>query len=363
MTSETTGSAVTVAQHGDRLVAVRSAHESDARNRMRHEAETLARIDHDAVVEFVDHDEGPPARLRTAFVGPDTWRSRPPTATEVARGLASLATTLADLHDAGVTHRDLHAEHVLIGADGRLVLCGFGRSGAADADGVETDVRALVALGTAAAPDAGDEREAVESVLAALEAGHDDLRSAARGLERRRLPPAVAASRFGRRPPVMAVAAISALLLGMAAVAVAIGRTDPQPTETASLPITSALPPSTSPPTTTTTTSAPPVVASGVAAGTPELVHQGRRYAIGRAGDIVVTGDWDCDGTATPAVLRPETGEVAVFSSWPPAHASAAPTTLITVVGASELAVEDSPCPTLRATTPTGSRLIPTGDR
>lgn len=40
------------------------------------------------------------------------------------------------------------------------------------------------------------------------------------------------------------------------------------------------------------------------------------RWAVGTSGDDVAVGDWDCDGTATPAVFRPSTGEVFVFSHW-----------------------------------------------
>ncbi|MGH9273971.1 MAG: hypothetical protein ACRDZU_04920 [Acidimicrobiales bacterium] len=49
--------------------------------------------------------------------------------------------------------------------------------------------------------------------------------------------------------------------------------------------------------------------------GTTVLVGA-RRFEVGRPGDLVVLGDWDCDGSATPAALRPSTGEVFVFSSW-----------------------------------------------
>jgi hypothetical protein len=40
------------------------------------------------------------------------------------------------------------------------------------------------------------------------------------------------------------------------------------------------------------------------------------RFTVGRQGDRVAVGDWDCDGSATPAVVRPSTGEVFVFPSW-----------------------------------------------
>ncbi len=41
-----------------------------------------------------------------------------------------------------------------------------------------------------------------------------------------------------------------------------------------------------------------------------------RRYRFGSEGDVVAVGDWDCDGSATPAVLRPATGAVHVFDEW-----------------------------------------------
>jgi hypothetical protein len=41
-----------------------------------------------------------------------------------------------------------------------------------------------------------------------------------------------------------------------------------------------------------------------------------RRYEVGQPGDLVVAGDWDCDGLPTPALLRPSSGEVFVFPAW-----------------------------------------------
>jgi eukaryotic-like serine/threonine-protein kinase len=42
------------------------------------------------------------------------------------------------------------------------------------------------------------------------------------------------------------------------------------------------------------------------------------RFAVGQPGDRVLVGDWDCDGQATPAVVRPATGELFVFAGWAP---------------------------------------------
>lgn len=44
----------------------------------------------------------------------------------------------------------------------------------------------------------------------------------------------------------------------------------------------------------------------------------GRTFEVGRRGDHVQVGDWDCDGRATIAVVRPSTGEVFVFGGWNP---------------------------------------------
>lgn len=56
----------------------------------------------------------------------------------------------------------------------------------------------------------------------------------------------------------------------------------------------------------------PPV--GGLAA--PVVEHAGARYAVGLPGDLVLLGDWDCDGVATPAVVRPGDGTIWSFASW-----------------------------------------------
>ena len=71
-----------------------------------------------------------------------------------------------------------------------------------------------------------------------------------------------------------------------------------------------------------------PVVAAPVADvdgdGCPEAlvvdggaVSAGRaRWTLGEPGDVIAVGDWDCDGRAAPALLRPATGDVFVFPGW-----------------------------------------------
>jgi hypothetical protein len=40
------------------------------------------------------------------------------------------------------------------------------------------------------------------------------------------------------------------------------------------------------------------------------------QWSLGEPGDLVAVGDWDCDGNASAALLRPATGDVFVFSAW-----------------------------------------------
>ena len=37
---------------------------------------------------------------------------------------------------------------------------------------------------------------------------------------------------------------------------------------------------------------------------------------MGQPGDVIAVGDWECDGRAAPALLRPATGDVFVFPDW-----------------------------------------------
>ena len=84
----------------------------------------------------------------------------------------------------------------------------------------------------------------------------------------------------------------------------------------------------------------------------------GRRYAVGDPGDVVILGDWTCDGVPTPAVLRPETGEVAVFVGWPTPGAHIEPEVVTTVEGAESFVPDSRPCPSIRVRTTGGSRII-----
>ena len=88
---------------------------------------------------------------------------------EIAGLGAAVATTVADLHDVGITHRRLSADHIVVDTTGRPVLCGFSQAAAATgspAPAVTADVMALVH--TLAGLLVSEERPAGRTVLAGL---------------------------------------------------------------------------------------------------------------------------------------------------------------------------------------------------
>jgi hypothetical protein len=359
-------SGITVGQAGDLLVAVKHAHDPDQRARLRHEADLLGRLDHPGVVRLVDFQEGPPTALRTAFVGPDSWRtSRADTA-----AFAALTATIADLHDSGLAHGDLRADHVLLDSDQRPILCGFAEAGPANAERMQADRSALAAMlrdGAADQPAAVAHR--LRDAAEVLDEPALPTRAAIRLLDDRAPEPTdVGRSRPSGAMIATVLGAIAALtLVGMTATAL-LGRGDatPPPTVTESAETSNTPSPNTgtqtadpAPP--TTDTALPRPVAPAPAAPTEPatiLEHEGRRYGVGAVGDLVHVADWTCSGEATPAVLRPDSGELAVFTTWPEPDASLLPAVIVVVDEAIDFAIDDQPCPELRIRTARGSRLI-----
>jgi hypothetical protein len=57
------------------------------------------------------------------------------------------------------------------------------------------------------------------------------------------------------------------------------------------------------------------------------LQSNGARYSLGKTGDVVVVGDWDCDGIATAVLYRPATGWLHRFDRWAAPGEELTPTT------------------------------------
>jgi len=80
---------------------------------------------------------------------------------------------------------------------------------------------------------------------------------------------------------------------------------------------TSALPDAAFPLTSTTTRALTP---TSYEVNGNTIVRSGVSFTAGKPGDRVQVADWDCDGTATPAVVRARTDEVFLFRHWPDAR-------------------------------------------
>ena len=344
---------ITVGYHNDRLVAVKASDDAARSARLRHEAELLSRLDHPGVVRLIDFTEGPPAVLRTAFVGPDTWLRHAPVGEFRAPALAALIATVADLHETGIAHGALKAARVLVGEKHRPILCGLGDGSTACDAGITDDRRALSAL----IDQLGTDDALLAQARADLEDPSVSLRAVVRRLDMQSSAPVSANRRFPRLPPAAeprqfalpAIAIAVALFLVAGALRLTVG----EGSATATIPA-----PPTAPPPTTTEPLVPPPSPPAPAPDAPTIDHEGRRYAVGEAGDVVVLGDWTCDGVPTPAVLRPETGEVAVFVGWPTPGAHIEPEVVTTVEGAESFVPDSRPCPSIRVRTTGGSRII-----
>ncbi|MGI8758494.1 MAG: protein kinase, partial [Acidimicrobiales bacterium] len=112
-----------------RLAVVKQSGPGAGATRLRHEAEVLRRAAHPGVVELIDERSGDDGTtLTTVFVGGGTLREHMGVRCDLrlaARVAAVVAATLADLHDRGIAHGRLAADHVLVGAGGQAVVCGW----------------------------------------------------------------------------------------------------------------------------------------------------------------------------------------------------------------------------------------------
>lgn len=341
---------------------VKTATGEPERSRLRREAQLLLRARHPGVVTisaFTDQDGS--TRLTIAAVNGCTLAEAPPrTPLDALRFTAALARTIADLHQLGIAHRLLRADHVLSTVDGRPVLSEFGDATAnADDDDRRADAEALrdlvglIASATTPAPRDSRATAALRSIAA-------DLRNSPVPMS-----PAVLAARagraasrrnpkFGRRRAQPRRHRVAAFALGPAIVLIAVvlmSRHAGEAPAPASIATTSA---------TTATHPATPATEA-----TPTRVEVGgASFDVGKAGDQVVVADWHCDGEPSAALLRPTTGEVFVFASLPAEGETLTARRVATVPGAVSIDDDkiDAPCPPLVVRRTDGSRQ-PLGDR
>ena len=348
-------------------MVVKRATGADA-DRLLAEAARLRQARHPGVVSLV-HAEGDGEEyvLHLAHGGRPVGLAPPRDPASVARVVGRAAAITADLHEAGIVHGHLDPSHVLVGPHGKVRLCGLGP----DAGGAQPcdDVAALGALlvellgrheELEPIPDRRWGRRRAwngwtrRSLL--LLADHATAEPPSRRPTARRLSAAIAevapAGARGRpaspaelpegldpegpTAPVRAsmAGARSALLRGstlrgiagasMGLIAFGWGALWlTSPSETAPAVAGDRTSSGDQPsavcvrlrPSEGSGSAEVPCLEPVVVEGTQVRVGS-QRFEVGSPGDRVVLGDWDCDGEATAAVLRPSTGSVFVFSGW-----------------------------------------------
>lgn len=338
---------------------------------IRSEAARLSAIDHPGVTAFVElreRREGPV--LLTRYAGPRTLATIGPVTTERAATLiADLSSTVADLHALGTVHGALRPEHVLVAGD-RVVLCGLAADpegmvpaddvlgiglalgGLLDPDLEEEPIpdrrpwrrvpwqgyrhRALLTLADQATDDEPTRRpgaralaDTIRDLLGTPVAATSDVEHAPAPPARRQAMIDLIAIRLRRRsrparerhrPPrprrALVLGAFGTVVVGIGAVGatnqpapVSVDAEVAAPTVPSSCPARNA-----------------PVAADVDGDGCPNGVRIGpgwievddERFRVGRIVDDVRVGDWDGDGLATVALLRPDRDEVWLFASWDP---------------------------------------------
>ena len=313
--------------------------------RLRREAAVLEAVRQPGVVEMLGFtDEGGVAELHLAEVdGPPLARADHLRDDEVAGLAAAVATTLADLHDAGIVHGSIEPSHVLLGTAGP-VLCGFGGAGPPapgrqPADDVEALARLVLGL---------VERGPVAEVARSLGSGTArDAAAAFRacvttatlpGRDVDPLAELLARPKPRRRRPRVLVAALAVVVV---AVGLALVPRDDSPRPVVVAHTTTTVAVTTTPASPQATLVWPPTTGPA-----PTIQLGARRFSAGQPGDVALAGPFGCKGAAA-AVLRPATGQVYVFAE---AGHDVVSRPVATVVGGEGLRSEDTDsdgCPDL----------------
>jgi hypothetical protein len=358
---------VHLAERDDDLVAVKVA-APDEVAQLEREADLLQRARHPGVVEVVglERSADGSASLLTRFAGGHSLATVTlGSADHVAAVVAAVATTLADLHRLGVVHGRVAADHVLLDQRARPVLCGPSGEGTPADDvfalgellagllGRDVDAepipdrrlglrirqrrwrgyreRGLLNLADQARADDPHRRPSARALATAIhelvpEASlpHLDRTDPRRPTDRPELEATVgfdAAALVADEPrrPLgwrLLALAVAGVALCAAGVATLVDHSDERP------PVDAA-----------------PSTGAGFACagndrgdldvdingdGCPDeleigegiVAAAGQRWSVGHPDDQLAVGDWDCDGVATPALLRQATGEVFVFDRW-----------------------------------------------
>jgi hypothetical protein len=248
---------------------------------VRREAAILAAIAGPGAPEIVSYRDGAPPELVATVLPP--LRPGGLSREAVAAFAADVATVLARAHAAGFAHGPLKPEH-LQGAPGRILVGGW--SDADPGDGGD-DVAELGHLLERLAPDDQELRAIARRALGQDRPTAVALAAALRSVTTTTGPP----RRAGLGRAVALAAGATAAAAGIALAATATTSAAPsKPLALDPMPTTMQL--------------------GNV------VERDGHRWQVGRDGDIVVAGHFQCDGVDAPAIVRPGSGQVWEFASW-----------------------------------------------
>lgn len=348
----------------DRPVVVKRAR-GRARVNLRAEAEVLGHLPTEATVRLVsiretdDHTD----LVLDDVGGCDLAAPGQLDVRSLRQALAETVELVGALHESGWVHGALCAEHVVLDPDHRPRLCSVGSARSAAPGDLEQERCQLVSLVAGALQRHADSdrparerrvsRTLAERVRRSLDPTTPLDTDALVGLleptpEDDPGPRLRAMPRFPSRSelPLGAVAA-TIVLCGLAAVLVSSGAPHEEvPEVQVGLGVTR---PETTPP------PAPAGDAPARVAAGHVVERDGVQFTVGRAGDRVVLGDWDCAGTVTPALLRPRTGEIHLFDEWARPGAPVGSRLVSIHPGATDLEVDQDDCDRLQVRTSDGS--------
>jgi serine/threonine protein kinase/tetratricopeptide (TPR) repeat protein len=151
----------------DRRVAIKVLHEEGGRDRLIKEAQAMARLNHPNVVtvhEVGSTDAG--VFVAMELVDGETlraWAAQPREWRDVVRVLVEVARGLAAVHAAGVVHRDIKPDNVIVGADGRIRLGDFGLARSGGSSGAAPSPASFAPLRAGAPPCHGSERSGLQA--------------------------------------------------------------------------------------------------------------------------------------------------------------------------------------------------------
>lgn len=353
---------------------------------IRREAEVIQAVGGTELVQFVElHDGDEFTELVMRDVGGSSLAAmlgdRATTAAAALRLLAATCETVARLHARGWGHGRLDANHVLVTARGRIRLCSLRDAAPIEVDPsiARNDRTALLRVvddWTHSASTRSGRRPSVDGLRARMLARRTrqlqddpDPQVLARILRRTARAGAVPARRAIQTLASISMGAITVVLAGWG-IARTVDALAPSPSAPSVAPRTAPAQSSTTAPPTSlgspppTTSSCPPGPTGGpdvdgdrcgddVRIDDDVVIVDGRRYRVGAPGDVIALGDWDCDGIATAAVLRPSTGSVHVFAAWAAPGQRASAVVLGTVDGATGI-VASTECGPPRVSTTSG---------